>query len=349
MTIAKETSTIEQIDPSKPFEVSTPETAMKLFEPVKAELGIARIQEFKSLTLEINGIDKVKASRILAKKARCAVTNRQKELVEGAKKFQKDVDGAAKKIIGLIEPVETYLEGEEAKHAKILEEERKKEEAKKAAILQERCDRLAKAGIPAGNLIALGNMTDELFEWHLKDHAEKAEAARVKAEEERIQREKEQKEQEEALRKQQAELKAERERLAAEEERLRQIELNRVKKVPSSPAEEEDVFELEDDEPDEFDPSAAPSISPSSFRPIPEPAKITPEPVIPSGRNQVFFPADIVDQLAQAETIARANQKDGIANLMRAAKFEIQRLRKLLTENFLQTEPPAPSEARSSS
>ncbi len=365
MTLTKETATIEKIDPSKPLEVSTPETAMKLFEPVTAELGIAKIQEFKGLTLEINGIEKVKASRILAKKARCAVTNRQKELVEGAKKFQKDVDGAAKKIIGLIEPVETYLEGEEEKHAKILEEERKKEEAKKAAILQERCDRLAKAGIPAGNLVALGNMTDELFEWHFKDQVEKAEAARVKAEEERIQREKEQKEREEALQKQQAELKAERERLAAEEERLRQVELSRVKEVPSSPAEEEDVFEL-DDEPAEVlihksqGATAAkvytepliplhPNVPPSSFRPIPEPAKIAPEPVIPSGRNQVFFPADIVDQLNQAETIARANQKDGIANLMRAARFEIFRLRSLLKEHSVPIPEPAFSEARSSS
>ena len=349
MTLTKETSTIEQIDPSKPFEVSTPETAMKLFNPVTAELGITKIQEFKSLTLEINGIEKVSASRKLAKKARCAVTNRQKELVEGAKRFQKDVDGAAKKIIGLIEPVETYLEGEEAKHEKILEEERKKEEAKKAAILQDRCDRLAKAGIPAGNLIALGNMTDELFEWHYKEQAEKAETARVKAEEERIQRENEQKEREEALRKQQAELKAQREQLAAEEERLRQIEFNRVKAAPSSPADEEDVFELKDDEPDEFDPSAAPSISPTSFRPIPEPAKIAPEPVIPSGRNQVFFPADIVDQLSQAEAIARANKKDGIANLMRAAKFEIVRLRELLTDHSADLLQPAPSGARFSS
>lgn len=331
MTITAETSTIEQIDPSKPFEVSTPETAMKLFEPVKTELGIAKIQEFKGLTLEVNGIEKISSCRKLAKKARCAVTNRQKELVEGAKRFQKDVDGAAKKIIGLIEPVETYLEGEEAKHAKILEEERKKEEAKKAAILQERCDRLAKAGIPAGNLIALGNMTDELFEWHLKDQTEKAEAAKVKAEQER-------KDREEALQKQQAELKAERERLAAEEERLRQIELDRVKPIPSSPADEEDVFELED-EPvvpvhkgvdwgagDSIQVNAVVRQEPSSLRPIPEP-----EPL--QRISQPQQQADIVDQLTQAETIARANQKDGIANLMRAAKFEIQRLRKLLTEN----------------
>lgn len=335
MTITAETSTIEQIDPSKPFEVSTPETAMKLFELVKTELGIAKIQEFKGLTLEVNGIERISSCRKLAKKARCAVTNRQKELVEGAKKFQKDVDGAAKKIIGLIEPVETYLEGEEAKHAKILDEERKNEEAKKAAILQERCDRLAKAGIPAGNLIALENMTDELFEWHLKDQTEKAEVARAKAEQER-------KEREESLRKQQAELKAERERLAAEEERLRAIELSKVNAAPSSPADEEDVFELE-----EFEVTEVPI--PLPLRPIPEPAKPTPESVIPSGRNQVFFPADIVDQLSQAETIARANQKDGIANLMRAAKFEIQRLRKLLTEHSQQTEPPVLAEARSSS
>lgn len=332
MTITAETSIIQQIDPSKPFEVSTPETAMKLFEPVRAELPIAMIQEFGRLTLEVNGIEKISSCRKLAKKARCAVTNRQKELVEGAKKFQKDVDGAAKKIIGLIEPVETYLEGEEAKHQRILDEARKKEEAKKAAILQERCDRLANAGIPAGNLIALGNMTDELFEWHLKDQVEKAEAARVKAEQER-------KEREEALRKQQAELKAERERLAAEEEKLRQIELNRVKAAPSSPADEEDVFEFEYDKPivpvhKGVDWGAGGSIQvnaevkqePSSPRPIQEP---TP----PQRISQPTQQADIVDQLSQAETIARANQKDGIANLMRAAKFEIQRLRRLLTEN----------------
>lgn len=332
MTITAKTSTIEQIDPSKPFEVSTPETAMKLFEPVKTELGIAKIQEFKELTLEVNGIERISSCRKLAKKARCAVTNRQKELVEGAKKFQKDVDGAAKRIIGLIEPVETYLEGEEAKHAKILEEERKKEEAKKAAILQERCDRLAKAGIPAGNLVALGNMTDELFEWHLKDQTEKAEAARAKAEQER-------KEREEALCKQQAELKAERERLAAEEERLRQIELSRVKAAPSSPADEDDVFELEDDEPivpvhkgvdwgtgNSIQVNAEIKQDPSPLLPIQEPAP-------PQRISQPPQQADIVDQLSQAETIARANQKDGIANLMRAAKFEIQRLRRLLTEN----------------
>lgn len=332
MTITAETSTIEQIDPSKPFEVSTPETAMKLFEPVKTELGIAKIQEFKGLTLEVNGIERISSCRKLAKKARCAVTNRQKELVEGAKKFQKDVDGAAKKIIGLIEPVETYLEGEEAKHAKILEEERKKEEAKKAAILQERCDRLAKAGIPAGNLVALGNMTDELFEWHLKDQTEKAEAARAKAEQER-------KEREEALQKQQAELKAERERLAAEEERLRQIELSKVNAAPSSPADEEDVFELEGEtivpihqsvdwaNGDSIQVNTEVRQEPSSPRPIPEPAP--PQRISQPPQQQ----ADIVDQLTQAETIARANQKDGIANLMRAAKFEIQRLRKLLTEH----------------
>lgn len=346
MTLTTETATIEKIDPSKPFVVSTPEMAMKLFEPVTVELGIAKIQEFKGLTLAVNGIDKVKASRILAKKARCAVTNRQKELVEGAKRFQKDVDGAAKKIIGLIEPVETYLEGEEEKHEKILEEERKKEEAKKAAILQERCDRLAKSGIPAGNLIALGNMTDELFEWHFKDQVDKAEAAKVKAEQER-------KDREEALRKQQAELKAERERLAAEEERLRAIELSKVKAAPSSPADEEDVFELEGDPivpihqavdwatGDSIQVNTEIRIEPSPLRPIQEPTP--PQKIIQIPQT------DIADQLSQAETLARANKKDGIANLMRAARFEIFRLRSLLKEHSVPIPEPAFSEAQSSS
>lgn len=283
-------ATIEQIDTAKPLIVSTPETAMALFDPVT--VGLAKIQEFKSISLEVNGIARVTECRIAAKKARCAVTNRQKELTEGAKKYQNDVIGAAKKIIGQIEPVETYLEGEEAKHQRILDEERKKEEAKKAAILQERCDRLAKAGCAAGNLIAIGNMTDELFEWHLKDQAEKAETARLKAEEERIQRENEQKEREEAIRKQQAELKAQSEQLAAEERKLRPVE---------------------------------PNVPPHSFRPIPPQPQPTPRPTF-QATEAPPQPISIVDLLTQTETTARANNKDGLANLMRSAKFEIVRL-----------------------
>jgi hypothetical protein len=261
-------TTIEQIDPAKPFEVSTPETAMALFQPVTEELGLTTIQEYKNLTLEVNGFEKVKACRILAKKARCAVTNRQKQLTEGAKVYTNNVNNAAKKIIGLIEPVETYLEGEEEKHQKILAEQEKKEAEKKALVLQDRCDRLAKAGCQAGNLIALGNMTDELFDWHLKDQAEKeaarVEAARVKAEEqqredaERVARiAAEQAEREEAVRKRQEELRAEAARLAAENERLIKIEPDEsvvvkrggppfpVVETYSSPAENEEDFEFD--------------------------------------------------------------------------------------------------------
>lgn len=305
-------ATIEQIDTAKPLIVSTPETAMALFDPVT--VGLAKIQEFKSISLEVNGIARVTECRIAAKKARCAVTNRQKELTEGAKKYQKDVESAAKKIIGQIEPVETYLEGEEEKHQKILDEERKKEEAKKAAILQERCDRLAKAGCPAGNLIALGNMTDELFEWHLKDQAEKAETARLKAEEERIQRENEQKEREEAIRKQQAELKAQRERLAAEERRLRpEVLIHKSQGASAETVYKEPLIPLE------------PNVSPASFRPIPPQPQPTPRPTF-QATEAPPQPISIVDLLTQTETTARANNKDGLANLMRSAKFEIVRL-----------------------
>ncbi len=261
-------TTIEQINPAEPFEVSTPETAMKLFRPVTEEINVAEIQGYKKLTLEVNGFEKVKACRILAKKARCAVTNRQKQLTEGAKVYTNNVNNAAKKIIGLIEPVETYLEGEEEKHYLVLAEQEKAEQERKAKVLQERCDRLAKAGCQAGNLTALGNMTDELFEWHLKDQAEKeaarVEAARVKAEEERIQREKEQAEREEAVRKRQEELRAEAARLAAENEKLIKIEPDEsvivkrggppfpVVETSSSPAEKEEDFEFDLDGPEEF-------------------------------------------------------------------------------------------------
>lgn len=389
-------TTIEQINPAEPFEVSTPETAMKLFRPVTEEINVAEIQGYKKLTLDVNGFEKVKACRILAKKARCAVTNRQKELSDGAKIYINNVNYAAKKIIGLIEPVETYLEGEEEKHQKILAEAEKKEAEKKALVLQERCDRLAKAGCQAGNLTALGNMTDELFEWHLKDQAEKeaarVEAARVKAEEERIQREKEQAEREEAVRKRQEELRAEADRLAAENQRLAQEASQKATfekiLVPSSPAEEEEDFELENGEVDEFDPPwPVEDSSPSSLKihkyqgvdwgtgdsihaeveivqeihqePFPKPVFLQPvqqqphardisnEAAVPAnriqyGRNMQFFPKHeqcLIDRLIQAETIARANDKVGIADLMKDARGEITRLRDFIADRY-QAENP---------
>lgn len=348
MTAEKLTTTIEQIDPAKPFEmVSSPETAMKLFDSVTMELGIAKIQEFKGLSLEVNGFEKVKACRILAKKARCAVVNRQKELTEGAKAFQKNVDFAAKRIVGQIEPVESYLEGEEAKHQKLLDEVKKANEALKAAILQDRCDRLAKVGCPAGNLVALGNMTDELFEWHLKDQAEKAErerlrveAERVKAEEERIERERLQREERERQIKKDAERAAaiaieNQKREAAEKaerERLRQIELSRPKVVQKS----EPLIPLHALEPNVVAIPAPLGADPFPFRPIVEyrepPASVSPSltPVsapaadpLPPGRNEVFFTTGIIDRLKHSEQLARANGKPGIADLFRDAVNEI--------------------------
>ena len=341
-------TTIEQIDPAKPFEVSTPETAMALFKPVTEELGVTEIQGYRKLTLEINGFEKVKACRILAKKARCAVTNRQKELTEGAKVYTNNVNNAAKKIIGLIEPVETYLEGEEEKHRLILVEAEKKEAEKKAKVLQERCDRLAKVGCQAGNLVALGNMTDELFEWHLKDQAvkeaERVEDARVKAEQQQKEdAEKaarialEQAEREAAVRKRQEELRAEAARLKSENERLKAV----APIAPSSPAEEEEAFELndsKDEEIDEFDPSAAPSISPTSFRPIPEPLQHQqqqkppekpPEKPLEIQQAQPQQKQCIIERLNYAETLARANHKEGIADLLQDARLEIVRLRSI--------------------
>jgi DNA-directed RNA polymerase delta subunit len=302
-------ATIEQIDTAKPLIVSTPETAIALFDPVT--VGLAKIQEFKSISLEVNGIAKVTECRIAAKKARCAVTNRQKELTEGAKKYQKDVESAAKKIIGQIGPVETYLEGEEEKHQKLLDEVKKKNDALKAAILQDRVDRLAKAGCTAGNLVALGNMTDELFEWHLKDQAEKAETARIEREK----------------------VEAERRRVAAEEEerrRAEQAERARVAEETRLKQQEQLAAEKERDQKFAAEimavvPEPIAGIEAPSFRPIPPQPQPTPRPTF-QATEAPPQPISIVDLLTQTETTARANGKDGLANLMRSAKFEIVRL-----------------------
>ena len=104
------------------------------------------------LPLVINGMEdrvgfaKVHAARMDVKNRRVAVQKTGKELREDAVKYQKAVIAEEKRIIGLLDPIESHLLSEEGK----IESEKARlkaiEEEKAAALLQKRIDSICEFG-----------------------------------------------------------------------------------------------------------------------------------------------------------------------------------------------------------
>jgi hypothetical protein len=161
--------------------------------------------------------DVAHSARMDIKDLRVQVEKTRKDLVKDAVDWQKTVNGEAKRITGLLEPIETHLEKQEAIYT--AEQDRIKAERQREAQarIQVRIDALAAVGVTA-NLAEIALMPDEAFQRYLAletesfaraeavkaeakakaDAEEAARAARMKAETEAL----------EALRKAQAEEKA---------------------------------------------------------------------------------------------------------------------------------------------
>jgi hypothetical protein len=108
-------------------------------------------QEYMVLTVkdvsDSAGYETVKAARIDIKKRRVEVEKTRVTLKAESLEYGRRVDGEAKRITALLEPIENYLTGQE----KIVDDEKARikaeAEAKEAAIIQGRRDRLAGIGI----------------------------------------------------------------------------------------------------------------------------------------------------------------------------------------------------------
>lgn len=186
---------------------------------VKFNVADSAIAEMgaKYLPLTINGIDDkvgfqmVHAARMEVKRTRLEVEKTRKELKADALRYSQAVDGEARRITALIEPIESHLEGQELAVIKEKERLKKAEEDRLDKLAQDRVDMMAVEGVQLGFMVAR-SMTQEAF----------AEALRIASEQRAVLEARRQKEQEEAAR--------EAERLEIER-KAEQVRLDRERKA----------------------------------------------------------------------------------------------------------------------
>jgi colicin import membrane protein len=173
------------------------------------------------------GFEAVYAARQDVKKRRIKVEHMRKELRANALEFGRKVDGAAKKLEGLLTPIEAHLESQEAEYNAAKEAIKRKAAEEAAAKLQARVNALTAVG-GAVSLAVLQALTDEQFAAELAT-ATKAHEERKAAEEvARIERERQEAEARKQREAEEARIAAERAKLEAE--RKVQKELARVER-----------------------------------------------------------------------------------------------------------------------
>lgn len=114
-------------DQPEVVETSTREQGLTELHQTKAD-ALATVRPMRELTVEKHGIKKVIEGRKAVVKLRTSVDKRRKSLNEEAKKWIDTVNGTAKEILSIIEPVELHLKGQEALHE---ERQRQAEEAER--------------------------------------------------------------------------------------------------------------------------------------------------------------------------------------------------------------------------
>jgi hypothetical protein len=120
----------EQVE-QPPAETSRETQLTELYQ-VKAD-ALATVRPLKDLTVEVHGLKKVVEGRKAVVKLRTSIDKRRKLLNEEAKKWIDTVNGVAKEIGSIIEPVEIHLKHQEALH----------EEQQRQAAEAERVERVA--------------------------------------------------------------------------------------------------------------------------------------------------------------------------------------------------------------
>lgn len=117
---------------------------------------------------DIQGLKNVYAARQIVKGLRVDVEKKRKELVEDAVKYQKTVNGEAKRITCLLEPIETHLQSEEDKIAS--EKQRIKDEIELAERerVQARIDKLLAYGFSI-DYNEVKNASNDDFEYRLNE------------------------------------------------------------------------------------------------------------------------------------------------------------------------------------
>jgi septal ring factor EnvC (AmiA/AmiB activator) len=188
--------------------------------------------EYMPMTLVENGFETITEARKRVARLRIKIEAKRKELKEGSLKYGRAVDGEAKRLTTLLEPIETHLEKQEAIHN--AERDRIKEEKKQAAAmrLQTRLNRLAEFGV-AGNVEQLQTMDDDDFELFFLQ--QKSASDRKRIEEQEIAAELDRQAAE--LRARQLELEAERQRMREQAEEIEKQRLQDAARMEAERAE----------------------------------------------------------------------------------------------------------------
>ena len=228
------TALSEQLD-QQVTEYRAADAAIETMRETYGGLTITDIEDKKTVKVVVEAHRMVKAYRV-------QISKRGKELRAPATAFGKSVIAEEKRLLALIEPIETHLDNE---REKLRAAERAAAEAEKKAAaekLQGRIDAMNAVNGPV-NLDMLANITDQAFELELRAATE-AEAERV-AEQHRIEKEREataeaeQVERRAAMERENA-ARIEHEKLA-EQNRIQQAELQRLKQAEAQRAAAERV------------------------------------------------------------------------------------------------------------
>lgn len=188
-----------------------------------ADAGIADLRE-RYMPLVVAGVDdrdglqEVHAARMVVKAHRVEIEKTRKALKAGALEYGRRVDAEAKRLTGLLEPIEEHLQAEEDRIAEAKAAIKAEEERKRKAKLDERVAALAAVGYQA-QVSVVEAMTDDDFEAELAHRQLQHEERQAREAEERARREAEEAAERERIERERAELARLREEQRAAEEK----------------------------------------------------------------------------------------------------------------------------------
>jgi len=220
---------------------------------VKYSIVEAEIQKWKSIYMDLmiddlndkEQFDAVHSARMVVKNGRVAIEKERKNLNSEAIAWQKKVNGRAKELFSLIEPIETHLSDQEQK---VIDEQNRikaEEEARQVAEVKLRTNLLLEVGcVMAFTDVAV--LTDDEFnellstkryEYDAEQKRKTEEAEALKAENERLAKQKEEqdkiaadlKRQRDEIAAQQKAIQDEKDRIAREEQAKKNAEEAKIK------------------------------------------------------------------------------------------------------------------------
>lgn len=199
---------IVELDRSKIAAISQIETAIAELRDNYLGLTIAGPEDRGGFKAVYAARQDVKARRIAVEKAR-------KDLKQDALDYGRLVDGEAKRITALLEPIESHLEQQEAAYTEAREALKRKAAEEARARLQARVDAMAAVGgvIP---LAVLDAMTEAQFAESLAEATAAHEARKAAEEQARIERERQEAEARKVREAEEARIAADRAKLEAE-------------------------------------------------------------------------------------------------------------------------------------